>query len=102
MNPRGAEGEDSQFENLWVAALISACAPCVPLLLVNIMIPDARQTDKLLTDGDPSSATFGSLFERWCGQSSYVGNPPRRSKDSTSMEQVELVGQKIGSGFERY
>jgi len=32
VEPSGAEGESAQFERLWVAALVSAAGPCVPLV----------------------------------------------------------------------
>mmetsp|Transcript_21274 Transcript_21274/g.38828 ORF Transcript_21274/g.38828 Transcript_21274/m.38828 type:complete len:565 (-) Transcript_21274:9-1703(-) len=66
VTPNGDEccDETAKFENLWIAALVSALGPCVPLVLVNFLIPDARQTDRLLEDGDPGSATTGSLFEQ--------------------------------------
>merc|ERR1719223_887212 len=90
VNPQGAIGESAQFENLWIAALVSACGPCVPLLLVRVLIPDASQVDKLLVDGDPCSATVGSLFERWkahgwqCFTASDYGEVPQNGGRSDS------------------
>ena len=59
--PDGSDHEDHKFDHLWIAGLLSACGPCLPLLLLRL-IPDGRQTDRLLEAG---SATSGSLFERW-------------------------------------
>lgn len=65
VRPTGADGEGAQFDNLGKCALISAVGPCVPLLLVRVLIPDAHQTDRLLEGGDAASATVGSIYERW-------------------------------------
>ena len=43
VKPSGALNESRQFDNLWVASLISSLAPCIPLLLLTILVPDARQ-----------------------------------------------------------
>jgi hypothetical protein len=59
VQPTGAAGESAQFDNLWIAALISALLPCVPLLLLPVLIPDARQTDVLL-GGEASAAGRGA------------------------------------------
>jgi len=61
VTPDGSDHEDHKFDHLWIAGLLSACGPCLPLLLLRL-IPDGRQTDRLLEAG---SATSGSLFERW-------------------------------------
>ena len=58
VQPTGGAGESKQFDNLWIAALISALLPCVPLLLLPVLIPDARQTDVLL-GGKASGAGEG-------------------------------------------
>ena len=39
VEPSGALNESRQFDNLWVASLISAVAPCIPLLLLTILVP---------------------------------------------------------------
>jgi hypothetical protein len=48
ITPAGLPDESDKFDNLWIAALISATAPVIPLLFMNLLIPDARQTDKIL------------------------------------------------------
>jgi len=48
--PRGNNGESDQFNNLWIAAILSAVLPLLPLLLIRWLIPDARQTDKITLD----------------------------------------------------
>lgn len=63
-SPSGRPNEDSEFDNLWIGALVSTVLPMFTLLLLPYMIPDARQTDKLLADED-RSATTGSLWQRW-------------------------------------
>lgn len=66
--PNGSKDESAQFDNLWVASLIGTLLPCLTLLLVPILIPDASQTEKLLVEGDNAgnSPCTGSLWEvRW-------------------------------------
>jgi len=64
--PSGAKSESSQFDKLWIASLISTVTPMFTLLAVPWLIPDAKQTDKLLDDSD-RDATLGSLWRRWRG-----------------------------------
>lgn len=66
-DPSGQPSEDAHFKNLWIGAAASTLLPMVTLLLLPYMIPDARQTDKLLKD-DEINATSGSLWNRWCGR----------------------------------
>ena len=40
INPRGAPNESSQFENLWLASLITTLLPIVTLITIPILIPD--------------------------------------------------------------
>lgn len=63
--PSGAPNESHQFDNLWVAAAVQALAPAVTLVMLPWMIPNARQTDKLLQAGD--TATDGSPWQRLFG-----------------------------------
>jgi len=65
--PRGAAGETAAFKNLWIAALISSIAPLVVIVFLFWLIPDARQDEKLLSDGDDASTD--SLWQQWFGQS---------------------------------
>lgn len=41
-------GESAQFDNLWIASLISLCIQVVPLFFIHLLIPDAKQTQDLL------------------------------------------------------
>ena len=41
-------GESGQFDNLWIASLISLCIQVVPLFFIPLLIPDAKQTQDLL------------------------------------------------------
>lgn len=69
VRPSGKDNESHEFDNLWKAAVISTVLPMLTLVLLPVLIPDARQTDKLLEEED-RSATTGSLWSRWRGNSS--------------------------------
>mmetsp|Transcript_48385 Transcript_48385/g.121960 ORF Transcript_48385/g.121960 Transcript_48385/m.121960 type:complete len:581 (-) Transcript_48385:149-1891(-) len=65
--PSGADNESAQFNNLWKGALASVVMPTLTLALLPWMIPDAKQTDKILDEND-RDATEGSLLRRWRGE----------------------------------
>jgi len=65
-NPSGADSESDQFKHLWVGSAISTVLPMFTLILLPWLIPDARQTDKLLDDDD-RDATSGSIWRRMTG-----------------------------------
>lgn len=48
VNPSGATGETHQFENLWLASLISTLLPLVTIVLIPFLIPDKNQKESLL------------------------------------------------------
>ena len=50
--PSGANNESAQFQNLWVGSALSTVLPMFTLALLPWLIPDAKQTDKLLEDDD--------------------------------------------------
>merc|ERR1719235_1591909 len=65
--PSGAVGESAAFKNLWWASALSTVLPLLTLLLLPCLIPDAKQTDKLLDEED-RDATTGSLWRRLKGE----------------------------------
>jgi len=65
-NPSGADGESDEFKHLWVGSALSTVLPMITLLFLPWLIPDAKQTDKLLDD-DERDATSGSLWRRMTG-----------------------------------
>jgi len=69
VSPKAGPNESAQFDNLWVASAVSTALPLTTLVLLPWLIPDARQTDKLLEDDD-RSATSGSLLKRWSSRDS--------------------------------
>lgn len=68
VQPAGRDGESHQFDNLWKVQLFVAFAPLLTIPLMWLLIPDAKQTDKLIQHHE-GSATHGSLWERWNGDS---------------------------------
>lgn len=67
INPAGLDNEGKEFDNLWIASVIATILPALSLILIPFLIPDKRQTDKLLEDND-RSATAGSLWQKWTGK----------------------------------
>jgi len=65
-NPRGQPNESHQFDRLWVGSALSTVLPMLTLVLIPWLIPDARQTDKLLDEND-RDCTSGSLWRRMTG-----------------------------------
>lgn len=61
--PGGNPNESAQFKNLWIGSAISTVLPMLTLFVMPWLIPDAKQTDKLLEDHD-RDATKGSLWRR--------------------------------------
>mmetsp|Transcript_2489 Transcript_2489/g.4868 ORF Transcript_2489/g.4868 Transcript_2489/m.4868 type:complete len:618 (-) Transcript_2489:157-2010(-) len=47
VQPDGSKNESHQFENLWLISLITSILPCLPLVLLPYLIPDARPSDPL-------------------------------------------------------
>jgi hypothetical protein len=74
--PTGQPNEQDQFKYLWVGSALSTVLPMFTLLLLPWLIPDARQTDKILDDND-RDATSGSLWRQWTGSTT-------RGESSTS------------------
>jgi len=61
-NPQGVANEGHQFENLWVASLVSTVLPLAVVLFLFKLIPDRQQDENLLTG---NSVTSGSLWQQW-------------------------------------
>jgi hypothetical protein len=74
VTPTGAKNEGHKFDNLWIAALISACLPLITILLLPCLIPNRHQTERLLDEN--SSAVEGSYL-RQCG---VIGSPSASSR----------------------
>lgn len=53
IKPNGnTTGETMQFQNLWIASLISLSIQVVPVFFIPCLIPDTKQTDDLITNED--------------------------------------------------
>jgi len=65
VKPVGAVGDGVMFQNLWMAQVVAALAPCTLLFIMPVLIPQKLQTEPLLVD-HTDSATHGSAFERFC------------------------------------
>jgi len=46
VRPNGSTDEGDQFKNLWLVALITSILPCLPLVLLPYLIPDARPNEE--------------------------------------------------------
>ena len=67
VSPSGAVAESAEFDRLWIASLIATVLPMLTIFAIPWLIPDAKQTDSLLDENAPNSATAGSLMEKWLG-----------------------------------
>lgn len=56
-------GESRQFDNLYIASIISIAIQVVPLFFINILIPDVKQTDDLLNHEEDESPDVFILSE---------------------------------------
>lgn len=65
ITPNGSDNEGGKFHWLWLMALIAATLPCLTLVLLPYMIPNAYQTDQLIHDN--ANATGGSYWRRLRG-----------------------------------
>lgn len=65
VNPSGQPQEQAQFDNLWIAAVVSAILPVLTLAMLPWMIPNAMQTERLLDED--VSAVAGSPWQRFRG-----------------------------------
>jgi hypothetical protein len=64
VHPTGAVGEGAQFQNLWKCSCIATMLPALTIVLIPHLIPQAKQTDRLILD-NPTSATAGSPLSNW-------------------------------------
>jgi len=65
VKPTGSNNESHQFDKLWIASLISTALPLATVALLPWLIPDAKQTDTLISDD--ADATSGSLLKSCLG-----------------------------------
>lgn len=61
VNPSGAIGESHQFDNLWVASLISTLLPLITMATIPFLIPDKYQTESLL-EPEPTEEMEGECY----------------------------------------
>jgi len=47
VRPEGMDGEQAQFEHLWMASLLSTLLPLATCILIPYFIPDAKQSESL-------------------------------------------------------
>eukprot|EP00959_Pyramimonas_sp_CCMP1952_P273215 5710985-Pyramimonas_sp.AAC.1 len=73
IQPAGVAGERHQFDNLWVASMVSTLLPLVLVVFVPWFIPNKLSTEPIFEDQDAISATGGSLLRQLTGW----GSPPR-------------------------
>ncbi|EER04896.1 conserved hypothetical protein [Perkinsus marinus ATCC 50983] len=64
--PRGLPGvdESQQFDNLWIVSLILIGLSTTSVFFL-WLIPNARMNERIFSDGDDTSATSGSILDRW-------------------------------------
>jgi len=80
VQPTGEANESAEFDNLWIASVVSSVGPCIPLALVYQLIPNVGQKDTVpglasSTQGSP----LNNLLVRWGWM-----------EDESSSEEVEM------------
>lgn len=85
VQPTGAAGDEEQFQNLWLAAVVSAIAPCIPLVLVFQLIPNISQKDPIK---GLTSSSAGSPLSRFL---SHYFNVQEISSDDSDMELKNMI-----------
>jgi len=63
ISPKGVDGEEAQFDNLWKASLLSTFMSLLTIVGMPLFVPDVPPARRLLAEGD-ASATAGSPWER--------------------------------------
>jgi hypothetical protein len=76
VQPNGSRAERHQFDNLWIASLLSSVLPLLTVIFVPWFIPDKLSTEPIFDDGEEISANEGSLLRQWTGW----GQPPLPSQ----------------------
>lgn len=71
VHPRGALNESHEFANLWKASCVSTLLPGITVVLIPLLMPPQKQTEKLLFS-NPTSATAGSLLQWLTGTGEYA------------------------------
>merc|ERR1719272_2441372 len=66
VNPSGVGVESHQFDNLWLASLISTILPLLPVIIVPWFIPNKLNTEPILEHGT-ISISDGSLLQQMMG-----------------------------------
>ena len=87
VTPSGAAGESAKFEWLWLAALIHAVGPIIPLMLVFVLIPDRPQTECLLEVTAMEQQLKSAYAQN--GQIT-IDDPIDRSDDFSEYENIQL------------
>jgi len=89
VHPTGAIGETAQFQNLWKASCIATMLPAVTILMIPYLIPQAKQTDKLLL-ANPGSATAGSPLSKWLAGRSESAHRDREATAASSTDAARV------------
>jgi len=66
VRPAGRSSDAHQFDNLWVASLVTSILPLIPVLATPYFIPNKYNTERIL-DRENMPANEGSLYQRWRG-----------------------------------
>ncbi|GAB5356861.1 hypothetical protein AAMO2058_000324900 [Amorphochlora amoebiformis] len=55
VEPQGAVGESRQFDNLWIAEMISAVACIPPMLMMLMILPDKTPSERIILEDDSTA-----------------------------------------------
>lgn len=85
VEPRGNVGEDEEFDNLWIASLVTCLLPLLVLWMVPFFIPNKLSTERVLPASLPSN--HGSYFQQWAA----------RDKDSDEDKEKGTVREPLSN-----
>jgi hypothetical protein len=82
IKPMGLPGESHQFDNLWIAGVISVALPILPICAIYFLIPDGAQTDDILGDIKPVDIGVSGLDEK---------QQDRTSKQERMIDEINFI-----------
>ncbi|KAF4743434.1 hypothetical protein FOZ63_031235 [Perkinsus olseni] len=89
VTPRGLPGVDESqtFDNLWIVSMILIGLSTTSLFFL-WLIPNARMNERIMSDGDDTSATAGSLLDKWLQRKRLLTGDDKSATNDKATESV--------------